>query len=83
MTHPRLVVFRSNRYIYGQVVDDAKGVTIVSVNKMTDPAMAGTQLAKAAKQAKISTVVFDRAGYRYHGNVKKFADAARQGGLKF
>ena len=73
MNRLRLVVFRSNRYIYGQIIDDVKGVTLVAVNKMTDPVAAGKELAEKAKKAKITTVFFDRAGYKYHGNVKKLA----------
>ena len=80
---PRLVVFRSNRYLSAQIVDDSKGQTLVSVEKMTDPAEAGKALAKKALTKKISTIVFDRNGYQYHGNIKKLADAAREGGLVF
>lgn len=80
MKRPRLAVFRSNRYFYAQIID---GVTIVSVDKMTDPALAGKELAEKALKKKITTVVFDRHGYKYHGHVKKFADAARVAGLKF
>lgn len=80
---PRLVVFRSNRYIYGQLIDDTKGQTVVSVNKMTDVTNAGKELAEKALKLKIKKVVFDRAGYKYHGNVKKLADATREGGLEF
>lgn len=80
---PRLVVFRSNRYLSAQIIDDAKGVTLVSVNKATDPTEAGKKLAEAAAKKKIQTVVFDRNGYRYHGNIEKLAQAARAGGLKF
>ncbi len=80
---PRLVIFRSNRYLYGQIIDDTKNQTLVSVNKTVDPVAAGREIAQKALKAKISTVVFDRAGYKYHGNVKKFADAARENGLKF
>lgn len=78
---PRLVVFRSNKYFYAQVTDGGK--TLVSVNKSTDPVVAGKELAQKAAKKKISTVVFDRGSYRYHGNIKKLADAAREGGLKF
>ncbi len=78
---PRLVVFRSNKYLYVQITDGGK--TLVAVNKVTDPVTAGSELAKAAAKKKITTVVFDRNGYRYHGNIKKLADAAREGGLKF
>lgn len=80
---PRLVVFRSNRYFYAQIIDDTKGVTLASVDKLLDAAEAGTKLAEKAKAAKVATVVFDRAGFAYHGNIKKLADAAREGGLRF
>lgn len=80
---PRLVVFRSNRYIYGQLIDDSKGVTLLSVNKETDPKVAGKTIAEGALKKKIETIVFDRAGYRYHGRVKMFAESAREAGLKF
>lgn len=80
---PRLVVFVSNRYFYGQLVDDAKGQTIVSVDKIGSAEEAGKKLAEKATESKIAAVVFDRAGYKYHGNVKKLAEAARTAGLKF
>jgi large subunit ribosomal protein L18 len=65
------------------MIDDSKGQTLVSVNKVADPIEAGKQIAQKALGVKISEIVFDRAGYRYHGNVKKFADAVRENGLKF
>lgn len=80
---PRLLVFRSNKYFYAQLVDDAAGKTMVSVDRVAGAEEAGKKLAEKAVKAKISTVIFDRAGYRYHGNIKKLADAAREGGLKF
>ncbi len=80
---PRLVVFRSNKYIYGQVIDDSVGKTLASVGKLTDANIAGKELAQKAKKLGIVKIVFDRAGYKYHGNVKKVADAAREEGLKF
>lgn len=80
---PRLVVFRSNRYFYAQLVDDSKGQTIVSVDKISNPAEAGRTLAQKAAKSKVSKIVFDRAGYQYHGNIQKLADAAREAGLKF
>lgn len=89
---PRLVVFRSNKYIYGQVVDDQKGVVLVSATDSTvknqkgtkiEKAMAvGKQLATLLKKKKINKVRFDRSGYRYHGRVKAVADGAREGGLE-
>lgn len=89
---PRLTVFRSNAQIYAQVIDDVQGVTIASasslglkekVAKLEQAAQVGKLVAKAAQEAGISEVVFDRNGYLYHGRVKQLADAAREGGLKF
>ncbi len=88
---PRLVVTRSARHLFAQVVDDAKGVTLASAStyKLTDgdkTAQAkhlGGQLAEAAKSAGVSRVVFDRAGNSYTGRVAAFADAAREAGLEF
>lgn len=89
---PRLVVFRSNKDIYAQIVDDSKGFTLASVGsqkiaeklKKTDKSVAvGKQIAEMAQQKGITQVVFDRNGYLYHGRVKALADAAREGGLKF
>ncbi|MEK7565441.1 MAG: 50S ribosomal protein L18 [Patescibacteria group bacterium] len=79
---PRLVVFRSNRYFYAQLIDDVKSHTLAAVSKVTDAVEAGKKLAEIALKLKISQAVFDRAGYKYHGNIKKLADAAREGGLK-
>jgi large subunit ribosomal protein L18 len=91
---PRLVVFRSNRGISAQLVDDAAGRTLASAsslalpksfkgNKTEQAAEVGKLLAANAKKAGIQTVVFDRAGYLFHGRVKALADGAREGGLKF
>jgi large subunit ribosomal protein L18 len=88
---PRLVVNRSSRHLFAQVVDDSKGVTLASVStyKITDgdktaqAKTAGTQLAEAAKAAGVSKVVFDRAGNTYTGRLAAFADAAREAGLEF
>lgn len=80
---PRLVVFRSNRYIYAQLVDDRRGESMAAVNKATDSYLAGKEIAQAALEKGIKEVVFDRAGYKYHGNIKKLAEAARQAGLVF
>src|SRR3989344_522879 len=80
---PRLVVFRSNKFFYAQLTDDVKGHPIAAVDKIADPQEAGKKLAKIAAAKKVPAVIFDRAGYKYHGQVKKFADAAREGGLKF
>ncbi len=93
---PRLVVFRSLRHIYAQVIDDIAGRTLLSASS-NDPALRGKvnggniegaeeigkTIAEKAKAAKISEVVFDRGGYLYHGRVKALADAARKAGLKF
>jgi large subunit ribosomal protein L18 len=72
---PRLAVFRSLNHIYAQVIDDASGTTLA--------AAVGRLLAERAKAAGIERVVFDRAGFRYHGRVKSLADAAREAGLEF
>jgi large subunit ribosomal protein L18 len=91
---PRLVVFRSNRGIEAQLVDDIAGNTVAAAsslhlkktfkgNKRDQAAEVGKALATAAKSAGVETAVFDRAGYLYHGRVKALADAAREGGLKF
>lgn len=91
---PRLSVFRSNTHIYGQLIDDEKGVTLASFSdlkikktkelKKTEIAgMVGEELAKKAAAKKIKKVVFDRNGLRYHGRVKALAEGARKGGLEF
>jgi large subunit ribosomal protein L18 len=91
---PRLSVFRSNKEIYAQLIDDKKGVTLVaassreasvpkSVNKTEQAKEVGKSLAEKAKAENIATVVFDRGGYLYHGRVKALADGAREGGLQF
>jgi ribosomal protein L18 len=88
---PRMTVFRSNKQIYVQLVDDLAGKTIVSAsskgiaegNKSEIAAKVGESIAKKALEAGISEVVFDRNGYLFHGRVKSLADAARNGGLKF
>ena len=90
---PRLCVFRSNKHISVQVIDDVKGVTLVSSSsvalKLNDGGnvegakKVGEDIAKKCLEKKIETVVFDRAGYIYHGRVKALADAARSAGLKF
>ena len=91
-TAPRLCVFRSNSAIYAQIIDDTKGVTLVSSsslelkiknNNLEAAAAVGKDIAEKAKKAKIKTVVFDRGGYLYHGRVKALADAARENGLEF
>ena len=88
---PRLVVFRSLKHIYAQIVDDTKSKTLMTVSdlnieqgkKSERAAEVGKTIAEKAKAAGIARVVFDRAGYRYHGRVKAVADAARKGGLEF
>jgi large subunit ribosomal protein L18 len=88
---PRLVLTRSSRHLFAQVVDDSKGVTIASAStfkltagdKTARAKQLGTQLAEAAKSAGVSRVVFDRAGNTYTGRVAAFADAAREAGLEF
>ena len=91
---PRLLVFRSNRGIFAQLVDDDTGRTLASASwtglpksfkgdKTEQAAEVGKQLAEAAKKAGVETAVFDRGGYLYHGRVKALADGAREGGLSF
>ena len=88
---PRLTVFRSNKQIYVQVINDENGTTLCAASslgleacpKKEQAAKVGELIAKKALEAGITTVVFDRNGYLYHGRVKEVADAARKGGLKF
>jgi large subunit ribosomal protein L18 len=90
---PRLSVFRSNRGIQAQVIDDVAGHTLAAVNwteddlkslkSMDQAKRAGELLAERAKAAGVESVIFDRGGYRYHGRVKALADGARENGLKF
>ena len=92
---PRLAVFRSLNHIYAQVIDDASGTTLAAAStvekdlrgststKTEEAAVVGRLLAERAKAAGIERVVFDRAGFRYHGRVKSLADAAREAGLEF
>ena len=89
---PRLTVFRSNKQIYAQVIDDTTGRTLAAATslKIEDKApkkeiaaKVGEQIAKSAQEAGVQAVVFDRNGYLYHGRIKELADAARNGGLKF
>jgi large subunit ribosomal protein L18 len=90
---PRLSVYRSNRGVFAQLIDDERGHTLVAVN-WTEPDLralkpmeratkAGKALAERAKAAGLESCVFDRGGYRYHGRVKALAEGAREGGLKF
>ena len=92
---PRLAVYRSNKHIHAQIIDDLAGVTLVAASTVeaalrgestgnADAATrVGTALAERAKAAGITTVVFDRGGFLYHGRVAALADAAREGGLEF
>jgi len=94
---PRLNVYRSLNHIYAQIIDDVKGVTLVSASSLDKEIRAvnkaggnaagaksvGTEIAKRAKSKGIETVVYDRGGYNYHGRVKVLAEAAREAGLKF
>jgi large subunit ribosomal protein L18 len=92
---PRLVVYRSLKHIYAQLVNDETGVTLLGVSDNSDGVQVdgsgkvgrakatGKLLADKAKSAGITKVVFDRAGYRYHGRVQAVADGAREGGLEF
>ena len=94
-SRPRLCVFRSDRYIYGQIIDNTTGKTILGISSKdietkkedkgkTDISFrTGEALAKKALEKKIDQIVFDRSGYRYHGRVKALAEGARKGGLKF
>ena len=81
---PRLALFRSNKHIYAQLIDDTKHITLLSLSdKDISKAKFGEELATMAKDAKITKVVFDRRGYAYHGIIQAIAEAARQGGLEF
>ena len=92
---PRLSVFRSNKHIYAQIIDDQKSATLVSASdfgyakskentgKIPNSIRVGEELARKAKSRKISSVVFDRSGFKFHGRIKALADSARKGGLKF
>ena len=88
---PRLSVFKSNRYLYAQLIDDASGVTLAAVDSRNTPgdnatlraAAIGSAIAEAAKKAGIKKVVFDRGGFSYQGTIATLAEAARTGGLDF
>jgi large subunit ribosomal protein L18 len=93
---PRLAVYRSNKQIYVQVIDDLKGTTLLSasskekaiaantgIKKVEQAKLVGKLLAEKCKEKGIENVVFDRSGNKYHGRIKSLADAAREGGLKF
>ena len=93
LERPRLSVFRSNKNLFAQLIDDAKGHTLVAASTLDEEVKGGSSiegaktlglmLAKRALAKKISAIVFDRSGYIYHGRIKALADAAREGGLKF
>lgn len=92
---PRLCVFRSNKQISAQIIDDTKGITLVQASSLDNDLkitnggnveaakLVGKSIAEKAKKAKIKTVVFDRSGYLYHGRVEALAEAARENGLEF
>jgi large subunit ribosomal protein L18 len=91
---PRLAVYRSNRYIYAQVIDDLDGTTLAAASSqeadlrtgrlnVDTAAKVGSLVADRAREAGVTTVVFDRSGYKYHGRLKALADAAREAGLEF
>lgn len=91
---PRLSVYRSNKQIYAQIIDDVTGRTLAAASslkleksdaaaKAEQASLVGKAIAEAAKAAGVETVVFDRNGYLYHGRIKQLAEAAREGGLKF
>ena len=94
-SRPRLAVFRSNTHIYAQVIDDASGRTLAAAStvekelrgskstKTEEAAVVGRLVAERAKTAGVERVVFDRAGFRYHGRIKSLAEAAREAGLEF
>jgi large subunit ribosomal protein L18 len=94
-SRPRLAVFRSNIHIYAQVIDDGAGRTLAAASsvekelrgskstKTEEAAVVGRLIAERAKSAGVERVVFDRAGFRYHGRIKSLADAAREAGLEF
>lgn len=91
MERPRLSVYRSNNYIYAQIINDDESVTLVSVsdlkidkgNKTERAKVVGAEVAKLAISKGLNTCVFDRNGFKYTGRIKSLADAAREGGLKF
>jgi large subunit ribosomal protein L18 len=94
-SRPRLAVFRSNKEIYAQIIDDVSGKTITAassrdkdidaskVNKTEAAKLVGKAIAEKAIKAGVETIAFDRGGYLYHGRVKSLAEGAREGGLKF
>ena len=91
LERPRLSVFKSNKFIYAQIIDDTKGSTLASASDVKETKgtkseramLVGTEIANASKEKKITKVVFDRNGFRYTGRIKALADSARSGGLEF
>jgi len=95
LERPRLTIFRSNKGIYAQLINDSDGITVAAasstskgiaeakVTKIEQAKLVGSLLAEKAKEVGVESVVFDRNGYLYHGRVKSLADGAREGGLKF
>ncbi len=89
-SRPRLSIFRSNKFIYAQIIDDTTGKTLVSINDMKEignkvdrARIIGQKIAEQAKAAGISAIVFDRGGFRYTGRIMALAEGAREGGLQF
>lgn len=86
---PRLAIFKSNRFIYAQLIDDERGVTLAAVRTAAGKpgreaaTIAGKEMAKQAKEKGVAKAVFDRGGFSYIGTIKEFAEAARAGGLEF
>jgi large subunit ribosomal protein L18 len=88
---PRLSVFRSNKFVYAQIIDDEKGKILFSANdskkkkgaKIESAKIVGKEIAKKAAEGKIKKIIFDRGGYKYHGRIKSLAEGAREGGLEF
>jgi len=91
---PRMTVFKSNKYLYVQVIDDTEGKTLVSASSLEESLKAikrnvegaaklGEEIGKRLKEKNVATVVFDRNGYKYHGIVKAIADGARKAGIQF
>ena len=92
LTRPRLVVYKSIKFVYAQLIDDSNGKVIASASdlkakgkekKLENAKKVGQEIAKKAQEKNIKTCVFDRNGYKYHGRVKNVAEGAREGGLKF
>lgn len=90
ISRPRLAIFRSSKHIYAQIIEDDSGRTLVSASdqkengtKMEKAYKAGKKLAEKALKSKITSIVFDRGGFLYHGRVSELAKGAREGGLKF